>query len=220
MLFVRPGVAMATLASLLILASCSPGTAPAGSGDAKLIVTANVSGTAVATVVVEVAASDLPTPMVFNIPVVAGVASGTITIPAGSNRTVTIRAFDTGGVLTHSGATTLNVQAGTNPTISLTLTPLSGDVPILATLGSFTVVVTPTPNTLSLGGSNQTVQLTVTLLDIHGQPTTGTVSWATHDPGIAAVSATGLVSVVGVGQTNIFATSQGAVGSAAITVGP
>jgi len=220
MFSVRRSFAMAAFSSLLVLVSCSPGTAPGDRVDAKLIVTANVSGTAVATVVVEVTAPDLATPMVFNIPVVAGVASGTITIPAGSNRTITIRAFDTGGVLTHSGSTTLNVQAGTNPTISLTLAPLAGDVPILATLGSFTVAVTPTPNSLSLGGTNQTVQLNATLLDIHGQPTTGTVSWATHDPGIAAVSATGLVSAVGVGQTSIVATFQGAVGSAAITVGP
>jgi len=219
MVLVRRSFAMATFASLLTLASCSSGTTPAGGGDAKLVITANVSGTAVATVVVEVTAPDLPTPMVFNLPIVAGVASGTITIPAGSNRTVTIRAFDGGGVLTHSGSSTISVQGGTNPTISITLMPLTGDVPIHATLGSFTVGVTPSPNTLSLGGT-QTVQLTATLLDIEGQPTSGTVSWATQNPGVATVSSTGLVSAVGVGETNVFATFQGAVGSAAITVTP
>jgi hypothetical protein len=100
--------------------------------------------------------------------------------------------------------------------------PLSGDVPIYATLGSFTVTVTPTPNTLSLAGTPiaNTVQLTAALFDIHGQPTTGSVSWATQNPGVASVNATGLVTATGLGWTNIVATFQGAVGSAAITVTP
>ena len=219
MLLVRRSSATAAVAALLAFAACTPPTEPPGNGQARLSITANVSGTGVAMVVVEVSAPDMPTPMVFNIPIVAGVASGTITIPAGANRTITIRAYDAGGVLTHSGSTTVTVQAGTNPSISLTLTPLNGDLPINATLGSFTVTVTPTPNTLSLSGT-QTVQLSVTLRDTQGQPITGTVNWATQQPGIAGVSATGLVSAVGAGQTSIFATFQGAVGSAAVTVTP
>jgi len=182
-------------------------------------VTANVVGTAVATVVVEVTAPDISTPLVFNIVVADGVASGTITIPAGTARRITIRAFDAGGVLTHSGAATVSVQAGTNPTVSLTLTPLAGDVPIEAHLGSFTINVTPTANALSLGGT-QTVQLTAAILDAQGHAMTGTVSWATHDPGIASVDATGLVTATGPGDTNVFATFQGTVGSAAISVAP
>jgi uncharacterized protein YjdB len=205
----------------LVLAACSTGdvTRPP-SGQASLIVHVNVAGTAVATVVVDVSAPDIPTPLVFNITVTGGVANGTITIPAGSNRAIAIRAFDGTGVQTHSGSTTITVQAGINPGISITLNPLAGDVPIEATLGSFSVTVTPTPNTLSLAGA-QTVQLTAVVLDALGH-TVGvpTVNWATHDPGIASVSATGSVSAVSVGQTDIFATFHGAVGSAAITVTP
>jgi len=48
----------------------------------------------------------------------------------------------------------------------------------------------------------------------------GTVNWATHDPGIALVDATGLVSAAGVGQTHVYATFRGAVGAAAIAVTP
>jgi hypothetical protein len=205
---------------MLLLAACSSGdvTQPPG-GQASMIVRVNVSGTAVATVVVDVSASDIPTPLVFNIPVSAGVASSTITIPAGSNRAIVIRAFDAAGVETHSGSTTITVQAGNNPSVSITLDPLSGTVPIVATLGTFSVSVTPPPNPLSLG-TDPTVQLLVEVRDAHGQPVTGTVKWATHDPGIASVSSTGLVTAVSVGHTNIFATFEGAVGSAAITVGP
>src|SRR5436309_12967927 len=144
----RRSAALAGLLPLWALAACSTGdvTRPPA-GDASLVVRVNVSGTAVATVVVDVSAPDMPTPLVFNIPVVDGVASGTITIPAGSNRTVAIRAFDAGGVETHTGSTTITVQAGTNPSISITLNPLTGDVPIEATLGSLTIAVTPTPKT-------------------------------------------------------------------------
>src|SRR2546427_20758 len=145
--------AIVALAPLLLLASCNPSTDPPTQGQAHLAVTANVVGTAVATVVVEVTAPDISTPLVFNIVVADGVASGTITIPAGTARRITIRAFDAGGVLTHSGAATVSVQAGTNPTVSLKLTPLSGDVPIEAHLCSFTIHVSSTSIATSLVGS-------------------------------------------------------------------
>ena len=212
--------AVTALATLLAFASCNPATAPSG-GQAHLAVRADVSATAVTSIVVEVTAADIATPLVFNFIVASGVASGTITIPAGSNRTITIRAYDAGGVQTHSGvATGVNVVAGANPTVSMTLTPLTSDVPIQATLGSISITIAPTSAALSLAGTN-TVELTATI--VGGDPA-GPVIWATHDPGIASVSAsTSLKSVVtgvGPGSTNIYATFQGAVGSAAITVAP
>jgi Big-like domain-containing protein len=217
----RRGAALAALLPWLVLAACSTGdvTRPPG-GQASLIVHVNLDGTAVARIVVDVSAPDIAAPLVFNIPITAGVASGTITIPAGSDRTIAFQAFDAANVKTHSGSTTIAVQAGINPGITITLEPLPGDVPIDATLGSFSVAVTPTPNTLSVAGA-PTVQLAAAVLDAQGQTVTAAaVSWATHDPGIASVSATGLVTAARVGQTDIFATFQGAAGSAAITVTP
>src|SRR5689334_578904 len=100
---------------LVALASCSgPGGVGPPPPEATIGITADVSGTTVATIVVRVTASDIPTALVFNIPIVNGVATGTITVPAGSNRTITIRGFDAGGVETHEGSVTLSVQAGTN----------------------------------------------------------------------------------------------------------
>src|SRR2546422_8068594 len=77
---------------------------------------------------------DIPTALIFNIPIAGGVASGTIAIPAGSNRTIAIRAYDAGGGETHSGSVTVSLQPGANPTIAIVLTPLTGDVPIEVTL--------------------------------------------------------------------------------------
>src|SRR3989475_7061428 len=99
------------LASLLLLAACSGDAVAPGGGEATLFIRADVSGTSVATVVVDVSAPDLPTAVVFNVPVAAGVASGALTIPAGSDRTIVMRAFDTGGVQTHTGSVTLNVRS-------------------------------------------------------------------------------------------------------------
>src|SRR5438128_144982 len=111
------------LASLLASAACSrDASGPPNDGTATLVVRADLLGTAVATVVVEVAAPDIPATLVFNISITNGVALGMITVPAGSDRTVTLRAYDAGGVETHEGSITLDIQPGSNPTMSLVLT--------------------------------------------------------------------------------------------------
>jgi len=212
----RFSIASFALGSVLVLGACGDSVDP-GPGHGTLIVRADVSAAAVATLVAEVTAPDIPTPLVFNIPIAAGVASGTITIPAGSNRTVTMRAYDAGGILTHDGSATLNIQSGTNATVAITLTPLTGDQAIVVTLGSFTITVTPSSPTVAISG---TVQLDVAITDWNGAPTTGTVSWATQNPGIATVAATGLVTGAGVGSTKIAATFHGASGTATVGVTP
>jgi hypothetical protein len=181
------------------------------------MVRADVSASAVATLVAEVTAPDISTALTFNIPIAAGVAAGTITVPAGSNRTVALRAYDAGGILTDSGSVTLDIQPGTNATVAIILTPLTGDQPIVVTLGSLAITVTPPSTTVGTGG---TVQLSASIVDWNGHPITGTVSWATKNPGIATVDATGLVTGAGVGTTTIAATFQGATGTATISVGP
>jgi uncharacterized protein YjdB len=178
---------------------------------------ADLSGIAIARLVVEVSAPDIVPPLVFNITIAGGVASGTVTVPAGSARTITMRAYDAGGVETHSGSITVAVQAATNPTISVVLIPLTGDVPINANLGSVNVSVTPTSRSLSVG---DTATFAASLKDANGNSVSGTVAWATRDPGVAAVDANGLVTAVGAGSTNISATFSGAVGVATVTVAP
>lgn len=198
------------------LASCG-GPTGADNRDAALQVTADLAGTAVATVVVEVTAPDIATPLVFNIPIANQIASGSITIPAGAARTISIDAFDAGGVKTHSGSVTLNVAPGTHPTVQVVLQPLTGDVPINVTLGAFTVTVAPAQVTLTVGS---TAPLTATIMDWNGNPIVGTVDWATHDPGKATVDAAGLVTATGAGSTTISAMYHGATAVATVTVTP
>src|SRR5881396_1773607 len=210
----------ATLAALLAVGACVPRDLTEPPADrATLVVRADVSAAAVASLVVEVTAPDISTPLVFNIPIANGVASGTITLPAGSNRTITMHAFDAGGVETHRGSVTVNIQSGTNPTISLVLTPLAGDAPINATLGSFVVTVAPAAETLLVRG---TAALTATIADANGSPVADRVIWATLDPGIATVARTGdrtaQVTAVGPGTTTVIATYRGSGGSTAVVV--
>jgi len=129
---------------------------PGDHRETTLFVRADVAAVAVARLVVEVTAPDIATPLAFNILITNGVAAGIVTIPAGSSRTITLHAFDAGGVETHRGSVTVTIQPGTNPVISLVLAPLAGDAPINATLGSFVVTVTPAADTLSIAGVDQT----------------------------------------------------------------
>ncbi|HEU5262511.1 MAG TPA: PQQ-dependent sugar dehydrogenase [Gemmatimonadales bacterium] len=209
-------------ASVVALGGCLSRdvTEPPGSGRAiTLFVRADVSASGVAIVAVEVTAPDITTPLVFNIPIANGIASGTITVPTGSSRTITMRAFDAGGVETHRGAVTVSIQPGSNPTIALVLVPLAGDVPIDVTLGSFVVTVTPAADTLPIGG---TAMLTATIVDANGDPVIEPVTWATLDPDIATVASTGdrtaQVTAVEPGETSVVAAFGGSGGSAAIVV--
>jgi hypothetical protein len=201
------------LGCALAFTACVPVTEPGAA--VSVPVTADLSATAATLVVVEVTASDITTPLVYNIPVANNIASDTITIPVGANRTITMRAFDAAGLETHRGSATVNVNAGRNNTLTLVLAPVNGDQPITATIGRITITVTPAAPTVARGA---TATLTATIRDSNGNLVTGTVSWATRDPGIATVSATGVVTGVGTGQTTIVATYQGAAGSATVTV--
>src|SRR2546428_295416 len=211
-----------TLASVLAPGSCRE-RAPMGPGPSSvtttLLVQADITGTAVATVVVEVTAPDIPTTLVFNVPVAQGVALGTITVPAGSNRTIALRAFDAGDVETHSGSVTVNIQPGTNPTIAVGLMPVTGSVPINATLGSFAVSVTPAVRALMIG---DTVNLTATILDAGGQPVAAQVDWGTLIPAVATVVSTGQqtgrVTAIRPGRATVVATYGGTAGPATIVV--
>jgi len=206
------------LGFLAVLVSCAErSTVGPPGGEATFVISANLSGTMAATIVANVTAPDIPTMLVFNIPIVNGTAIGTITVPAGSNRTITLRAYDAGGIETHNGSVTVTILAGTNPSLAILLTPLTGDLPITVTLGTVSVTVTPLSATLSVAGTRQ---LSATILDSEGHPTTGVVTWATNHPGIATVNATGLVTATGVGTTSISAVSRGVTGTATITVTP
>lgn len=78
--------------------------------------------------------------------------------------------------------------------------------------------VSVTPATASVG-AGQTVQLAATARDANGNTLSGrTITWSSATPGIATVSASGLVSGVAPGTVTITATSEGKSAAAQVTV--
>ena len=111
----------------------------------------------------------------------------------------------TGGAVGTATITAMSEGRTGSATVTVTLVPVA------------TVVVSPAPATLPVGG---TVQLTVTLKDASGTTLTGrTVAWTSSTTTVATVSPSGLVSdVASGGTTTITATSEGKSGTSVVTV--
>ena len=185
-------------------------------GEVPLLLLSNVSTTLTSTIVVEVNAPDIPSPLVFNIEITNGVASGTIDIPIGTGRTITIRAIDNNGIVTHRGVITVDVVAGVNPTVDISLESSTGQQPLIASFGTLGVVVEPAAAIVDVGG---TVQLTATVRNANGDILSVPVRWATLTPAVAPVSTGGLATGVIKGTVPIVATFGGVGGSSVIIVG-
>ena len=208
-----------TLLGLFAAAACTDSATAPGvpDGHARLRLSVNTASTPVNTLVVEVTAPDLAKRLAFNLKVQNGVAEGSITVPAGSGRTVTLRAFDTRQIETHRGSRTLDVRSGTNPTMSINMLPLDGSQPIQAVLGSIVVSVSPAADTVAAG---DTVRLRATIRDQNGAVVAGQVQWATLNAGVATVDAQGLVTGRAAGEAQIVAVYAGVAASARVVVTP
>lgn len=210
----------AGVAALLGLQGCgdADGTAGPSLGDgAKLRLAVVVTGTPIATVTAEVTAADIVTPLLFNLPITDGVATGTVKLPPGEGRTITVRAFDAGGEITHEGSATIAVRPGPNPPVQIPMIPRSGQVPIIATLAEFAVIVSPGLADVQVGAS---VQLFATIQDAEGHIIVSAVEWAVGNPAFASVTPDGLVTGLVEGVTTVAATFEGVAGSATVSVLP
>ena len=79
--------------------------------------------------------------------------------------------------------------------------------------------VTVTPSSANLSALGETVQLTATVRDQHGNAMLGVVvSWSSSAPMVATMDATGLVTAAGNGSATVAATAGSARGIAAVTV--
>lgn len=204
---------------LVLLFACSDGGPLHPHEDAVTVplqLSANLNGTPVQTLAVEVTAADISTPLAYNLQVTDGQASGSIQIPPGDARTITVRAFDVAGAVTHEGAATVNVSRGNNPPVQIPLLPRSGHQPIDLTLAEVSVTVTPVAVSLASG---ETAQLAATVIAAGG-PVDVDVGWATLNPAIASVSADGLVTGLVTGTVTIVATYAGVGAAATVTVNP
>lgn len=209
------------LLPLLVLAAACADGGPVTPGDppvGELPVYASVNSPTIATLVMHVTADDLTDPLVFNFELVEGVATGTVRIPAGGDRTLGVSAYDVGDIQTHGGAVTIDIRPGANPPVIINLTPLKGDQPIEIILGDVEVVIDgPEEVLLEPGG---TVQLTATVTDVGGEVLTVDAGWATTAPAVATVDDAGLVTGVSAGTAQIVATYAGVGDAVTVLVNP
>lgn len=121
------------------------------------------------------------------------------------------------GVASVSSSGQVTAMAVGSATITASAVGQSGSasVAVLATPVA-SVTVLPTVLTLLAG---QSQQLTATTKDAMGNVLTGrTISWASSNASVAAVSTTGIVTGVSSGSTTITAISEGAYGTSTVSV--
>lgn len=228
MLMRRPIQRLLLVLSFAVLAAaCESPTAGGGvepaRDEARIGFALDLSGLAVNTLVVHVTAADITTPLVFNVPVANGTASGSITVPAGLARTITVRAYDPQGTLTHEGSTVVQqVRPGANVSVVITLVPRAGNVPITINMGSLVMTVfrvrAPAP-----GGdrAGDTIRFQARVTQSDGTPVPdAAVRWASTNPALATVDNTGLVTARAAGSVEIVATYAGYGASQTLTFAP
>jgi len=205
------------LSAVVTIWACDSATPSQPSTEPQLsVVPVSVSAApAITTLTITVSGSDIATDLVFNVDLVNGEATDTLAVPAGSNRTITVRGFDVSSIETHRGSKTVNLVEGLNPQLTVVLDGLTGDQPLVVALGETTVTVTPETATVSVGG---TEQLSAVVTDEAGDTLDVTVRWATSNPAIATVDGTGLVTGVAAGSATVVGTYGGVGASAAVTV--
>ena len=106
---------------------------------------------------------------------------------------------------------------GTLPLTIVILAAACGDDPVDAPPVPTTVAISPATATLASFG--ETVQLTATVYDQHGDVMPGLkVSWSSQDASLVTVNSGGLVEAAGNGTTTVQASAGNAVGTAVMTV--
>lgn len=216
----RSSALLAASMAILLFNACSDGspTGPAPQPQAaELAFVAMAPGdNAVKVITVSVSGPGIDSTLVFNFPVTNGVASGTARVPAGSGRHVVGQGFDAAGINTHLGDTTVSLVAGANPPVSIVMQPLVGSQPLTLTFGSNVVAMGGVDTTLSMGS---TYQLTAVALNWQGGAVPpDSITWASSNPAVASVSASGLVTPGAPGSADIVASYEGAAASRKLLV--
>lgn len=208
------------LAAVLALAvgyACSDSTGPEPSSQLAVVPIQLSSAPQLSTLVVEVTAADLDTPLVFNLQLVGGTASDTLSIPAGSDRLITVRGYDANSIETHRGSVTIDLQEGENPAVTIRLDALGASQPVIVVLGTVTVEVSPLADTIASGA---TTTLAAVVVNEANDTLDVTPTWASMEPAVATVDTAGIVTGVAAGEAVIVASYGGVAASATIVVDP
>jgi hypothetical protein len=184
------------------IAACGGVTAP----DSNLTVAVHLGTAGIDHAIGAVTAPDLTSPLTFNLAISGCSAAGTVSVPPGANRTVTVRTYDAAGVENDSGSVMVDVQEGANPLVTLAAEPVTS----IALL-----TVEPDADTLLEGN---TVRLSASGVDANGDTLDMCPVWTTQDSSRATVDSTGLVTAVRRGPVTVVATSAGVTAAAELLI--
>jgi len=197
------------------------------------IVTGQSAGNAVITATSEGKSATTAVTVNTRSPNAVVVTPAQVLIQEGSTSQLTVQVLDNAGSVIPNSAVTFSSSDAAVATVSATglvSGVLPGKATISATSGGKTgtaevtvtatpvasVVVTPSQPLITVGRS---IQLTAQALNASGQPLNGrTVLWSSSTPGIATVSSTGFVRGISAGSTVVFASIDGVLGWANVTV--
>lgn len=130
-----------------------------------------------------------------------------LTVPVGRDRLVSVAVFDSANILIASGEALVDIGSGVSVDVPVTVTPSSGDQPIVVTVGGISLSVTPGTLTMAPGDS---ITLDVDILDHLAAPIVGaTPSFASSNPAIVGVSSTGRVAARLQGVTAVTVSALG-----------
>ncbi len=134
-------------------------------------------------------------------------ARAELQVPVGKDRRVLVAVFDSTNTLIASGESTVEIGSGVTVSVPVVIAPTSGSQPIIVRVGSTVLSVTPGSLTLAPGA---TATFTVSVVDQDAVPIAGAVpAFASSNPAIATVSATGVVTARLQGVTAVTVTALG-----------
>lgn len=190
-------------------------------GDARIAVSAfGKSATAQITVTARPVASVVVTPAVVSVQTGATTTLQARPLDSDGNalngRTVTWATGNAAIATVNASGVVTGVSPGATA-ITATVEGRVAQVAVTVTLPPVaTVTVTPTRDTLAVGGSRQ---FSVVVRDAGGAALTGrTIAWSSSNVAVATVSSTGSVAAVSPGTVTITATSEGRTGTATVVV--
>lgn len=211
----RLSIAAASALIALAAAGCKDPSRVTEPRNATLAIQVAVTAPTIAALALEVTGPGIPEPLMLNLTLNGTTATGSIEIPAGTDRHFVLRGYDAAGILTHRAETTASLQSGQTLSLSLTLTALTSTPTVTATVGALTVNLTPGATTLPVGGTSA---YSATVTENGTAVANPQITWASSVPTIASVSATGTVTAHAPGTTRIVATFRGVAASVTLTV--
>lgn len=218
-------VVLLAMAALTALAACADPAGPRAGPPTPVIISGILTPeqrAVVAAMSVEVTGPGIGTPIVSQLDVGATSVNGTVQVPAGPDRTFTVRAFDATGAELYRGSSTVRIDGGDNPPLLVRLLPRVGSVPIDVTIGGFALTITPDSSGVAVGSE---LTLIASVGDgAGGSVGDGVVQWGALNPTLVRLtpSANGRsVTVRGLiaGKTRVVAVFNGVAAAAVVSVG-